>query len=188
MKRIGHLAAALALLTTSVGAKEIKLVPYENLQAGPPMQANLDLGSGESGPGFQAGERAIHVTLMPDAEVNDWTGRSSVRLRIYAGGPPDARIVISIFPEGDFGGSYWWTRITADWQGWKELELPLGATDVNQGFKPSNKDGHVLPASFEKVDRLEIRNQWGNDAPDADVWAIPTPSPGLWGLSWIEIP
>ena len=92
-----------------------------------------------------------------------------------------------VFPAGDTEGSYWWTRITADWEGWKELELPIGAANVNEGFVASNKGGQPLPPAFGEIDRLEIRNQWGGAGAGSDNWAIPEPSPGLWGIQWIAV-
>jgi hypothetical protein len=185
----GILAALLIGISpiAAIAEQEIKLIPFTNLDAQLPMKPEIDLGSGQSGPGFQFGERGGLVVLTPQDTAADWSGRGSLSLRIYAGGPPDAKIIISIFPQDDAGGSYWWARITADWEGWKEMELQLGGKNANEGLVASNKAGHTLPATFEKIGRIEIRNQWGSGAPESASWAIPEPSPGLWGLDWIEV-
>lgn len=181
-------APAAPAAVAAVTGVSVVIEPFKNVNPTRPWQSAVDLGAGQTAPGFaMRGEKTTEAKLeLPDS-LNDWSGKTTLRLHLYNGGPAGSQMVILIKPLDNAAGSYWWTRLTADWQGWKDVELPLGASDVNAGIVASNKGTDKLLAAFGKVKELTFRNQWGAPAPGNESKIIATPSQSVWGLDRIEV-
>lgn len=122
------------------------------------------------------GDRIKEVNVKLPENLTNWQECNQVTFRIFSPEADDAKIIVVIYPKD--GGGNWWKRITADWKGWKDIEVKIS------DFTYSNSQGKKSdPKTFCVVDKIGFANMWGTGNP---TWArehgILIPTAHTWGF------
>ena len=131
--------------------------------------------------GAEKGEGVTYETT--DA---DWSAYNTLSFWLHSAASNDAQIFILLNSRKDTQVfSYFYTKLTIDWRGWKRVEIPF------ERFKPSRN-----PAGWRKIDNLMLCFKGWNIEPkgdtrvhidDVELVLKPVPPPrGLTGASEYE--
>ncbi len=125
--------------------------------------------------------KQIHLNLPP--ELRDWSNAKTITLRLYSPAASGAKALLILRAANDertgpkdFPMNYWHTIITANWQGWKDVEIPL------KSFVATRVEGP--PA---QIQQLILRNQFGPENLETNTWGIPLPNAVTFGFGRIII-
>jgi hypothetical protein len=106
-------------------------------------------------------------------------------LRLFSPAVTHHQVIAKLEPLGDYGSGFWWIRLRADWQGWKDIPIFINGQGYGRLTSSPAKD-IPLPNSLTPLKSIAFRNVWNQPgAQNVERWGIAEPCPGLWRFGGI---
>ncbi|MDX6765224.1 MAG: hypothetical protein SFU85_00375 [Candidatus Methylacidiphilales bacterium] len=155
---------------------------------GCPTAVTLEAG-GRKVPTLKFDPTATTLHFLPVAkEEQNWAGKSYLNLELFNSNPGQTEFVVLLRDGADtkaadlFPRVYFWTKVKADWQGWKTFSFRLDT------FYPSTgaTEASLSPPPVS-IWQIIFSNQLGPSDPAVNTWGVPVPNGLDLGLGKISV-
>jgi hypothetical protein len=135
-----------------------------------------------------SGQRRSHLIVPLPHEQMEWMDKSSLDLRLFSPSASEAEMIVVLRNSTDtkeadaFPGLYHWIKLRVDWEGWRNVSLPLA------DFIPSTTSIEIGQRDLPpEISQIIFCNQIGPDDPIENTWGIPQPSELSLGVEKISV-